>query len=210
MKGLLVSGGDRTDSFLIGKYSADSFIICADGGIKSFIGTGFVPDLLVGDLDSISEEGMKFVTENGIEIEKFPPVKDATDTEIALEILKQKGIREIVLLSATGTRIDHTLANIFLLEKLHNEGIKAKIVNERNEIFFADEGEYVIDKEEFKYLSVISLSDELRYSSMGLFYETDNTLIKRDSSLGVSNEILDEKAVVKINSGKGLIIKSKD
>lgn len=210
MKGLLVSGGEKTEKSLIKKYMKDRITVCADGGIKNFTNTDLKPDLVVGDFDSVNEKDIKFIKDNNIEIKKYMPVKDSTDTEIAIEILKSRNCDDIIILSATGSRFDHTIANIFLLEKLFKSGIKAQIINSNNIVIYAESGVYKIFKDEFKYISVISLSEETVYSSKGLFYETDKLKIKRSSSRGVSNEILNENAEIIIHSGKCLIIKSRD
>lgn len=210
MKGLLISGGSSIDKSILEKEARDSYIICADGGIKNFLDTEIKPDLLVGDLDSINKEGLEFLEKNRIKCEKFPPKKNCTDTELAMSYLLEKNCSSIVILSATGTRMDHTMANILSLEKLYSLKVPVKFIDNHNEIIYMESGTINVSKDDYKYISVISLSDYIIYSTKGMEYETDHLKIERYSARGVSNEIKESSAEINIHCGKGLIIKSRD
>ncbi|RVU54755.1 thiamine diphosphokinase [Anaerosphaera multitolerans] len=209
MKGLLVSSGNKINKELLEKYGRDSFIVCADGGIKNFVGTDIIPDAVVGDFDSIDKEGLKFIKDNKIAVEKYPSEKDFTDTEAALNILLEQGVDDLVILSATGTRMDHTLSNMLLLEGLYTK-IKSVIIDDNNEIYYVKKGVYSYAKNGFKYISVIPISEELEYSTKGLKYETNHLIIKKYPIGGVSNEILKDSCTIEVHRGEGFIIKSKD
>lgn len=209
MKASLVAAGNPIDKDILLKYCKDSFVVCADYGIKNFINLEILPDLIIGDLDSSDEECKKFIEDKNIELIKLNTRKDFTDSESALSYLIENKYDEITLLSVTGSRLDHTLSNIFLLEKYFDKA-KIKIVDNNNEIYYIEEGEYILSKDNYKYLSIISISDKILLSSQGLSYEVKNSIINRAASLGVSNEIIDEKAKIVLHKGKALIIKSKD
>lgn len=209
MKASLVAAGKPLDKNILLKYCKDSFVVCADYGIKNFIGLEILPDLIIGDLDSSDEECKKFIKDKNIELIKLNTRKDFTDSESALSYLIENKYDEITLLSVTGSRLDHTLSNIFLLEKYFDKA-KIKIIDNNNEISYIEEGEYIFSKDNYKYLSIISISDKILLSSQGLSYEVKNSIINRAASLGVSNEIIDEKAKIVLHKGKALIIKSKD
>ena len=108
------------------------------------------------------------------------------------------------------TRMDHTIANMLLLEYLYDNNIFGKLIDNNNEIIFKSEEIFKVFKDNYKYLSLISISDELIYSTNGMEYETDQLNIKRYSARGVSNEIKDNFAEINIHSGRALIIKSND
>ena len=210
MRGILVSGGNLIDKDILINESKNSYIICADCGIRNFYNTDILPDLIVGDLDSTNSRGMEFIKENNLKVEKYPPKKNLTDTELALSYLIDKKCDEIILLSATGTRLDHSISNVFLLEYLDNLNIIAKIIDNNNEIEIRGQGVFSVNKKNYKYLSVIALSDYVVYSTTGMEYETDHLEIKRYSARGVSNEIKAENAEILIHKGKAIIIHSKD
>ena len=140
MRGVVVSAGNKVSEEILKKYLNDSYIICCDGGIKNFYELDTLPNLIVGDFDSIDENGRKFIEDNNIEKNVYNTVKNFTDTEAAIDILLERGFEEIVILGATGTRLDHTLANIFLLQKLFGRS-KATIVDNNNIIEYVEKGE---------------------------------------------------------------------
>lgn len=209
MIGLIISGGNKVEKELLNKYSKNAYIVCADGGIKNFIDTEISPNIIVGDFDSIDEIGKDFILKKGLDKITYPNEKDFTDTEAAVEKIMQKDVDEIIILGATGTRIDHTLGNLSLLQKLYNK-IKTTLLDSNNEITYVEEGEFEFTKGEYKYISVISLSETLEYSTKGFKYEVDHLEIKSSSSRGISNEILNESANLIVHRGRAYIIKSKD
>lgn len=209
-KALLISGGRQVSKELIEKY-IDRFIIVADGGARLLKKYDFQANLLLGDLDSIGDESLSYVEKNGIEIKKFPAKKDSTDTELALSYLVDEGYKDIIILGALGTRLDHELANLLNLKKLYKNGIRAKIEDDYNEVIYVEEGSYDFEKTNKKYFSLISASDKLNFSTKGLYYEVENLVIDNDNpSRAVSNEMIFNKATIKINYGSAFIIMSKD
>ena len=209
-KALLISGGRQVSKELIEKY-LDRFIIIADGGARLLMKYGLGADILLGDLDSIGEEALTYIKEHEIEVKKFPAKKDFTDTELALSYLVDEGYEDIVILGALGTRIDHELANLMNLKKLYKKGIKAKIEDDYNEVIYVEEGSYDFEKTNKKYFSLINAGDRMNFTTKGLYYEVEDLEINSENpSRGVSNEMVGEKATIKINAGSAFIIQSRD
>lgn len=209
-KALLISGGRQVSKELIEKY-LDRFIIIADGGARLLIKYGLGADILLGDLDSIGEEALTYIKEHEIEVKKFPAKKDFTDTELALSYLVDEEYKDIVILGALGTRLDHELANLMNLKKLYKKGIRAKIEDDYNEIIYVEEGSYDFEKTNKKYFSLINAGDRMNFTTKGLYYEVEDLEINSENpSRGVSNEMVGEKATIKINSGSAFIIQSRD
>ena len=91
-------------------------VIAADGGAASLDRIGRRPDRLIGDLDSVEPSLAARLADAGVRVERHPPDKDASDTELAVEAALEAGATEVVLLGAFGgSRIDHELANLLLL-----------------------------------------------------------------------------------------------
>ena len=209
-KALLISGGRQVSKELIEKY-LDRFIIIADGGARLLMKYGLRADILLGDLDSIGEEALTYIKEHEIEVKKFPAKKDFTDTELALSYLVDEEYKDIVILGALGTRLDHELANLMNLKKLYNKGIRAKIEDDYNEVIYAEEGSYDFEKINKKYFSLINAGTSMNFTTKGLYYEVEDLEINSENpSRGVSNEMVGEKATIKINSGSAFIIQSRD
>lgn len=209
-KALLISGGRQVSKELIEKYK-DRFIIVADGGAKLLKKYELKADLLLGDLDSIDRETLCYVKENNIEIKKFPAKKDFTDTALCIDYLLEEDYKDIVILGALGTRLDHELANLYKLKMLYKLGVSAKIVDDNNEVIYVEEGEYEFESSDKKYFSLINAGDKMSFTTKGLYYEVENLEINvMNPSRAVSNEMLGDKAKIKINFGAAFIIESKD
>lgn len=211
MKGLIISSGTIKDYDRLNIVIRENdFIICADGGMNHIMEVGKSPDLVIGDLDSINQNSLNYIEENKIPIQKFPTIKDATDTGIALEYLIEKGFKEITLMGVTGTRQDHTMANIFLLNHLHEKKIRGKIIDDNNIIYLVDK-HLELEYNQETFVSIIPITEDgIEVSLSGFFYNLENTIIKFGSTHGVSNKIVEQKGIITINKGKALIFVSKD
>lgn len=209
-KALLISGGRKVSKELIEKYP-DRFVIVADGGARLLMKYKLPADLLLGDLDSIGNEALDYIKENKIEVKKFPAKKDFTDTELALSYLVEEAYEDIVILGALGTRLDHELANLLNIKKLYKKGIRAKIEDDYNEVIYVEEGSYDFVKTNKKYFSLINAGDRINFTTKGLYYEVKDLEINSENpSRGVSNEMVEDKATIIINSGSAFIIQSRD
>ncbi len=209
MKGLIISGGNRVRRETLLENIKDRYIVVADGGIKNLIGTDIIPDEVLGDFDSIDEEGKSFIEKNNIKIEKYPSRKDFTDTELCLEVLLKKGADDIIILGATGTRLDHMFSSMFLLERLKKESVAGKFIDDYNEVSFISNETVEVKKNKYKYLSIVPVSKEVCLTLNGTEYEVENLKFNRFTTIAVSNEVKDEVAKIEID-GEGFLILSRD
>lgn len=186
------------------------FILAVDGGANHCIKASVIPDLILGDLDSISNETLEFMKEKNIVIEKFPRKKDATDTELSLDYLIEKGYRDITLMGVTGSRMDHSLGNIFLLDSLKEKSIEARIIDDNNIIYLVEDNLILSRKDNF-FISIIPISNlGINISLKGFEYNLDKRDVDFSSTITISNRVLDEKGIIEIHRGKALVIESRD
>lgn len=211
MKYLIVSNGSIKDIDLIKKVAQRTdFIICADGGIRHLFKANILPDLVIGDLDSISEDERLEISKRNIKVLKYPTKKDKTDTELAIDYAIENNAKEILFLGATGTRLDHTIANIMILYRLLGLGIKGCIIDSHNEVYITD-NKLELQQKEGTYVSIIPLiNDAIGVTLKGFEYETENKDFKMSSTLGISNRIVNEKGYINIKKGPCLVIRSRD
>ena len=221
---LLVTGGYISISwakeYLRGKNFAQ--IVVADGGIRAAKQLGLVAHILVGDFDSATEKEvedyLKWLAEKSCQCELFrlPCHKAVSDTEAALDFLlshqQKKG--EIHILGATGTRLDHVLANIHILCKTLKQRISTWIVDEHNRIRLVDKDTPLSLKkaEQYgKYLSLFPLTTEVTgICASGVAYPLWEATLVQGISLGVSNEIQEEIAEISVKEGIMIVIESRD
>ena len=204
MKAVIFLNGEYSykDGFFDKVIDEDTDIFCADGGTNYCIEMGYVPKCIYGDLDSIKPEILDKVSDMEIKIEKFSPDKDYSDFELVLEKMGYDNYEKIYVVGALGKRIDFTLNNVILMEKYK----KLIILTETEEIFFRDKS-FTITGKTGKTLSMMSLDSEIENITLkGFKYPLLNRYIKRDSSILMSNVILEDEAEVIFDRGKIIVI----
>jgi len=202
IKVLIVTGGERPEKGLLKERAfSSSMVIAADRGAQYCLKAGILPDMVVGDMDSLPAEVQNELISKQIEIRRFDCRKDMTDTQIAVDAAIEKGADEIEILAGIGSRFDHSLANVYLLFRAMKQGVKAKIVSGIHEIFLIEGKSMIMDEAG----SIISFLPLERYAKgvtlKGFEYETDNIDMDMSFPVGVSNVICSDSAGVIISDG---------
>ncbi len=208
MKTAIFAGGNIGDYKKVSKYlNGCRLVICADSGVHHAFNMGITPDILVGDMDSISSEDLKKVKQLGIEILKFPTKKDCTDTELALETALKQGAKEVIILGGYGDRPDHSLGNIFLMVRFKKLGIELKYVDEYWEVALID-SQAEINGKKGNILSLIPITPEVKgITTEGLYYPLKDAKLIMGPTLGISNVFSSDIANVIIKEGLLLAVK---
>lgn len=212
MNTVIISAGSIQDYNYCEKYFIDApYIICVDGGAKHLEQLNVEPNILIGDFDSIDESLFIKYKEKNIEFLTFKKDKDKTDTHLAIDYSIENKANKVILLGGYGTRVDHSLANIYMIEYAKQNGVDLMLADGKNEIILASKKTEVINDMENSFISLIPLSQKVYgVTTQNLKYQLSNATLKRNDSFGVSNEFLGEKAIVLSKRGKLLIIKSRD
>ncbi|NMB33855.1 MAG: thiamine diphosphokinase [Clostridium sp.] len=210
MFAVVVFNGEISDyEYCKGFLDAADLIICADGGAAHLRKLGISPNILLGDFDSIDPGDLRYFSGKEVEIINFPPKKDMTDAELAIDTAVKRGYRDIVIMGGLGARIDHTLSNIFLLKNLLDRGIRAGIIDKQNEIFLTADNISIRAQDGYG-LTLLPLSERVDgIRTEGLYYKLAGETIHMGSSRGVSNAFVCDIAKISITSGLLLVIKSK-
>ena len=178
------------------KTKEDDLIICADGGYDALIYTSIVPDIVIGDFDSL-----KSIVPKEIEVVKYPTDKDKTDLEICIDYALDRGCDTIFMMGALGGRIDHTIGSLCAMKYVLEHGASPMILNGKSRIYLID-GEIEITREKFDYVSLIPCTDKVTgITTTGLKYELNNDVLLKSNSLGISNEFYNNTATIKVESG---------
>jgi len=208
----IITGGCLTKSFLEQrlKEKQDRLFIVVDGALETTHALGIVPDYIVGDFDTVNTELLKYY-EPG-KIIRHLPEKDQTDTELAIETALMAGCDTIEFYGAVGSRMDHSLANIFLLESLLQKGKEAVIYDEDNKLYLKREGFHIKKEEQYgAYVSLLPLTESVENVTLkGFKYSLEHQTFFRERTLGVSNEITEDEATVEFETGIFLVVESRD
>lgn len=215
-KTLIIAGGVVDIDFVREYLKGQEFdtVVCADSGLDSAYRLGLPVHYAMGDFDSVSKEVLesyqKSEVSNGVKTQfvKYPPEKDATDSHIVLDWVVSRLPAEILILGATGRRLDHFLANVNILMKPLAYGIPTYIVDKHNKIYLMDHSHVVRREEMFgKYISFIPFTEEVSAVYLrGFKYELDGQNLTLGDSLGVSNEMGEGKEAGLVEFGDGVLV----
>ncbi len=178
-------------------------MVAVDGGTNKLVKTKFRPDVIIGDMDSITKVALKKFRDS--EVIRFPREKDLIDLELALNYCAEKKFKEIIILGALGARADMTLTNIFLLSQLP-KNVDAKIIHENQEIFLAGKKSFSIEGVPGEKISLFPMSGDVKGLTLkGFKYEINDFDLRFGIGLGLSNEFKSKKARVSFKDGLLLV-----
>lgn len=208
MRVLIITGGACAADVRVPEHD---ICIAADSGFVKAKALGVFPDYIIGDFDSVGvlpEEYTDLATGRKSEIIRHPTQKNETDTMLAAEFAVERGAVELCIIGGLSGRADHTVSNVFLLEKLATDGIPAIYTDGANELRVLRECESVqIPHGEYKYFSTLAL-DRCVISVSGCAYPLDHSTLTRAEAYAVSNEPLTDGATVICHEGMLLLIRS--
>lgn len=207
---VIATGGEWSsgDDRLIEK---DDFVIGVDAGNVKLLERRIPINLAVGDFDTASQERVAELRSRGVPLEQLPVDKDVTDTDFAVTKALEQEPAEVLLLGAWGSRWDHTLANVALLERLLQAGVRGVMQNRWNRMQLAQPGRVGVSKGLYTYLSLISWSETVTGIHLsGFRFPLVDATLSRTSNLAISNEWTDEVGMIHHKEGELLIIQSRD
>lgn len=214
--GLIVTGGPIdlvfAQNFIMGR--TFDCIIAVDRGLNAVSKLELIPDAIVGDFDSADESVLKEFKSRLLDTtwEIHKPEKDETDTELAINTAIRLGCTKLILLGATGGRLDHFLGNLHLLYASYKKGVEAAIVDERNWITVTDK-EHVFEADKIfgTYISFLPLSEEVKGITLtGFKYPLHKKDITIGTSLCISNELTGVAGKLEFDSGILICVESHD
>jgi len=214
MKTLIITGGKISADFALTFFENKEYdiVIAADKGLEVLDKICIKPDYIIGDFDSLEESVLCEYPED--RIVRLNPEKDFTDTEAAIHLAIEKGADSVTIIGATGSRLDHVLANISLLMIPLEVGIPAYIIDENNRIRLIDKTTELTREDCFgDNVSLIPYTDEVSGVTLkGFYYPLNNKTLNRfkDISLGISNKVIEEKCIIEMKSGIMIVIESRD
>ncbi len=197
---VVVLGGEISDySAIRSELREDDYFIFCDSGLSHEASLGVKADLALGDFDS-------HPVPEGTETLVFPPKKDDTDAYLGVKEGIRRGFTDFLILGALGRRIDHELANIYLLDWLDSHSVSAKIIDGTTRLSMVSKSEVVIPSS-VKYFSLLALCGTARGVTIkGAAYNLEDGTIEPSFQYGISNEVKGDEARVSVGEGKLLLV----
>lgn len=180
------------------------FIICADGGTRHALTLGLIPNLIIGDMDSLPPN-FQLSNFNG-EVILYPKDKNETDLELAINHAITLNPNEILIMGALGGRIDHTLANISLLTHYRLLTYDLRLNDGLEEIFLCKD-QVQIKGRSGDIVSLIPWQGNVEgVTTQNLKWKLNNETLYFDKTRGISNEMISDIATISITKGLLLIV----
>jgi len=212
VKAVVVAGGEPAEADL-GELDGADLVIAADGGAHWLDARGRLPDLLVGDLDSVTSHLAEELAAAGVRIERHPVDKDASDVELAVERAVAEGADRVVVVGAIGgARVDHELANLLLLADpvWDRELDDLRIVRDGTIARAARPGRPLrLEGTPGALVTLIPVGgDAAGVVTSGLRYPLDGERLRLGRSRGLSNVVERVPATVSLADGALVVIES--
>ncbi len=202
---LIIAGGHPVKRALMARLTSPAWIVAADSGLDQAFRLGLSPDLVVGDMDSVTPEALERAVAAGIDIDRHPVAKDATDLELAIDAAATAGFERATIIGGTGGRMAHTLANAMLLLKERSIALDWKTSRATITAIRSAESRS-FRYEDGSLLSVLAIGGPAECDSTGLRWKLDDGLLVAGSTRGISNEIVAAVATVSVASGQVLTV----
>ena len=206
----MVASGDLEPSD-VGWLDGADLVVAADGGAGSLDRMGAAPDVLIGDLDSVDASLVARLAAAGTRVEPRPVDKDASDTELAVEVAVEAGAGTIVMLGALGGgRLDHELANVLLLADPSLAGRDVRLVRGGTCIRLVRAGGQLdLAASSGDLVTLLPVGGDVSgVTTDGLRWPLRDAVLRMGRSRGLSNEVVAAPARVRIADGTLLVIES--
>ncbi len=184
----------------------DDYVICADGGTHHALALGLQPNLVVGDMDSLSKDAWKKLEQANVQIELHPRDKDETDLELAIRRAIEMNPDSILIIGALGGRVDQTLGNISLLSDLRLSALDSRLDDGAEEILFC-RARSKVEGRSGDLISLIPWNGPVYgIRTEGLKWPLRGETLYSEKTRGISNEMIDKTTSIVIESGLLLVI----
>lgn len=189
-----IVGASDTEGIYIDR-GADDYVIAADAGYSALEKLGIVPDMVVGDMDSLGEIPE---VENLI---RHPVEKDDTDTALALAEGMKRGYRDFVIYGGLGRRLDHSIANIQNCAGMADHGARCWLWGETNAVCVFADDQINFEAGMEGTVSVFAVGRSYGVTLKGLKYSLSDACLTSFVPLGVSNSFTGLESSVSVTNG---------
>jgi thiamine pyrophosphokinase len=205
----ILLGGDLQRTPRLDRQIAGSRVIAADAGMSHAALLGLVPELWVGDFDSVPENLPQAL--RAVPTETFPREKDKTDGELAIDIALRRGATELILAGAFGgPRADHAFLHLALALRLAEGGTRVLLTSGAQEgVPLLPGAAADFDYGDGTLFSVLGFSDLSGLTVEGAKWPLDRVEIAFGSSLTISNEVAGRLRIA-LEKGRAMLLAHPD
>jgi len=202
MRAVIFANGDASDPNIVRHWTAQAdLIIAADGGTRHALSAGVLPQVVIGDLDSLADADREQLDRSGVQLIVYPTHQDYTDLELAVRYARGQQATDIVIFGALGGRWDQSLANVMLLAAPELAQVPVRLVDHALSI------QVIRDCAEIAgrvgdTLSLIALTGDARGVAIeGCEYPLHDAALPFGATLGISNVFAQSTAKITVRQG---------
>jgi thiamine pyrophosphokinase len=182
-------------------------IVAADGGARYALVAGIVPDLVVGDMDSLGEDLAREVEGRGASLERHPARKDKMDGHLAVLAARKRGATAADFLCADGGKPGAAFAVPHILLAAERLGLRSTVVADWGRMFVIEDGSRMVEGATHDSVSVFPLSGPAAGVTLeGMGYPLTNADLGPGDTLGFHNELIGRRAKISVESGALLVV----
>jgi thiamine pyrophosphokinase len=198
---LIFIGGDPPHPNVRQHLPTDAYVIAADSGYANAVALGFVPNELVGDMDSITAVDLSDARDSNVLISQFPNDKDLTDTEIAISSALKHLSSHITVVSGGGDRFDHVLGMVHSLASCAGTVNTTLLIGTARVSYVSYTREFQLDTQPREIVSLIPIGGDMTITTTGLQWELNNDTLQSFASRGVSNIATGASVSISVTNG---------
>lgn len=210
MQALIFANGKAKHGSMVARalsQSEQALIVAADGGARIAWHYDKTPDIVIGDMDSLSQEERSKLERDGAQLLEYPPEKDETDLELALLYAAEQGASWIRIIGALGGRFDQMMANVYLLAMPELEQCDVALVAGEQMIRLLHTGAHDLIGTKGDTISLIPISgDVIGISTKHMQYPLEDETLRFGPARGISNVMTNNHAQVMFREGMVLCV----
>ena len=203
---LIFIGGNPPPPNVLQHLPNDAYVIAADSGYAHAIAMGFVPNELVGDMDSITSLDLTDAHDSNVLITEYPTDKDLTDTEIAIASALARQSTHITVVSGGGDRFDHILGMVHSLALCAGTVDTTLLIGTARVSYVSYTKELQLDTQAGTVVSLLPIGGDATVTTKGLQWELDSDTLQSFASRGVSNIATSTSVSISVTDGSLVVI----
>jgi thiamine pyrophosphokinase len=182
-------------------------VVAADGGARYALEAGVVPNLVVGDMDSLGEDLLRRIEKRGTPLERHPVRKDQMDGHLAVLAARERGATAADLLCAAGGRLGALFAVPHILLAAERIGLRCTVVSDHVRMFVIEADRRALQGSPRDSVSVLPLAGPATGVTLeNMEYPLKNATLKSGDTIGFHNELTSNEARISVVEGALLVV----
>ncbi len=204
---IFLNGASDSESVLGAVAKAADLIVAADGGARHALAAGIVPDLIVGDLDSLEKDLAREAQRRGASLQRHPRKKDKMDGQLAVLAAAERGATAADFACAAGGKPGAVFAIPHILLAAERTGMRSTVFADWGCMFVLEAGSRTVEGKAGDSVSIFPLAGPAMGVTLeGMAYPLQNAILHPGDTLGFHNELIGQQAKVSIEGGSLLVV----